>query len=371
MRVLVVSSLFEPLLSTVYTSRFVQTVIVCLLAVGPVWATVDTCAPCVFPCKRSEQETFTIRLRGGRPDPAYAYSSVVRDTLHLGNEIFQALRFHRRVADSCSDTVIIASHVSDVVLGRTLGKVPPLYVPIHPVPEYQVTRIPDRPTSFLEIGPWVGYAGADSSVVPRIGFNNAFGGIEALIAPFGSLLGEKLQLGIGGGALFEGGRMRIPLMAHLRYTFSTPSTQEAVAYVPGPCTFDCGRPQSALSLPQDAERISLPGPEVVDSTAALIRTTEVVLPTFAPYLFAETAYVFNGNFEGRGREPSVNADEYGQYMMSMGVGIPVIWRIHAQLAYRYARLNLRTPCESCNELFIVNTNSVHAVMLRLVLHWGW
>lgn len=355
----------------VTTARLAQAVILCLLATSNVYGAADTCAPCSFPCKRSEQETFTIRLRGGRPDPAHAYSSVVRDTLHLGNEIFQALRFQRRVADSCSDTVIIASHVSDVVLGRTLGKVPPLYVPIHPVPEYQVTRIPDRPTSFLEIGPWAGYAGADSSVVPRIGFNNAFGGIEALIAPFGSLLGEKLQLGIGGGAMFEGGRTRIPVMAHLRYTFSTPTTREAIRYVPGPCTFDCGRPQSAQLLPVDGERIPLPGPEVVDSTAALIRTTEVVLPTFAPYIFAEGAYVFNGNFEGRGPEPSVNVEEYGQYMMSLGVGIPVIWRIHAQLAYRYARLNLRTPCESCNELFIVNTNSVHAVMMRFVLHWGW
>lgn len=358
-------------LSIVTTSRLVQTVIVSLLAVCPVWATVDTCAPCVFPCKRSEQETFTIRLRGGRPDPSHAYSSVLRDTLHLGNEIFQALRFHRRLADSCNDTLIIASHVSDVVLGRTLGKVPPLYVPIHPVPEYQVTRMPDRQTSFLEIGPWAGYAGADSSVVPRIGFNNVFGGIEALIAPFGSLLGEKLQLGIGGGALFEGGRTRIPVMAQLRYTFSTPSTREAVTYVPGPCTFDCGRQQIPLLLPQDAERIPLPGPDVVDSTAALIRTTEVVMPTIAPYLFAEGGYVFNGNFEGRGPEPSVNAEDYGQYMISVGVGIPVIWRIHAQMAYRYSRLNLRTPCESCSDLFVVNTNSVHAVMVRFVLHWGW
>lgn len=331
----------------------------------------DTCAPCAFPCKRSDQETFTIRLRGGRPDPLDAYTSVIRDTTHLGTAIYQALRFRRQVGDTCLDTIIVTSHVSDVVLGRTLGKVPPLYVPIHPVPEYQVTRSPDRLTSFVEIGPWAGYAGADSSSEPRVGFDNVFGGIEALIAPFGSLLGEKLQLGLGGGALFEGGRLRIPVMAHLRYTFSTPSTREAVTYVPGPCTFDCGRQQSALKLPDDAERVPLPGPEIVDSTAALIRTTEIVLPTFAPYIFAEGAYVFNGNFEGRGREPSVNPEDYGQYMLSLGVGVPLIWRIHAQLAYRYARLNLRTPCESCSDLYLVNTNSIHAIMARFVLHWGW
>ena len=331
----------------------------------------DTCTPCDIPCKRSPQETFTIRLRGGKPDPLPAFTSVIRDTVRIGTTIVQALRFHRVDGDSCIDTSVIATDVASIVLGRTLGKVPPLYVPIDPVPEYQITRIPDRPTSFFEVGPWAGYAGADSSAEPRVGFNNVFYGAEALIAPFGSLLGEKLSLALGGGAMFEGGRMRVPLMGQLRYSFSTPTMREAVTYVPNACTFNCGEQRPAWVPPQGDDVVRLPGPEQVDSTAALLRMTEVVLPSRAPYVFLESAYVFNGNFEGRGREPSVNPEDYGQYLVGLGVGMPVIWRLHAQLAYRYARLNLRTPCENCNDLFTVNTNSIHAVMLRVMMHWGW
>jgi len=353
----------------VFRLLFVGVAMVLATAVGH--AESDTCKACRFPCKRSESETFTLRMRGGMLDPVHAFTSVTRDTMHIGSTIVQSLRLHWRDADSCRDTSIVCGDVSNIVLGRTLGKVPPLYVPIHPVPEYQITRVPDRPTSFFEIGPWAGYAGADSSAQPRIGFEQFMYGAEALIAPFGSLLGEKLSLAIGGGALLEAGRVRVPVSAQLRYTFATPSLQEAVTYVPNPCTFDCGQQGTALQLPQDPDMVRLPGPERVDSTAALLRTTEVVIPARAPYLFLEGAYVFNGNFEGRGPEPSVNPDDYGQYLFGLGVGIPVVWRLHAQLAYRYARLNLRTPCEECTDLFLVNTNSIHAVMLRFMLHWGW
>lgn len=334
-------------------------------------AGLDTCGACRFPCKRTDAETFTLRMRGGRVDPVHAFTSVVRDTMHVGSTVVQALRLYRHTGDTCLDTLVVCHDVANVVLGRTLGKVPPLYVPINPVPEFQITRIPSRPTSFFEVGAWAAYAGADSSAQPRIGFENIMYGAEALIAPFGSLLGEKLSLAVGGGGLLEAGRLRVPILAQLRYTFATPTMREAVHYVPGPCTFDCGQPHAALALPADPDMVRLPGPETVDSTAALLRTTEVVVPTHAPYLFVEGAYVFNGNFDGRGPEPSVNPDEYGQYLFGAGVGIPVVWRLHAQLAYRYARLNLRTPCENCNELFLVNTNSIHAVMLRVMLHWGW
>lgn len=37
-------------------------------------AQIDTCGPCAFPCKRSPEELFTIRLTGGRPDPVRTYT---------------------------------------------------------------------------------------------------------------------------------------------------------------------------------------------------------------------------------------------------------------------------------------------------------
>ena len=51
--------------------------------------------------------------------------------------------------------------------------------------------------------------------------------------------------------------------------------------------------------------------------------------------------------------------------------MPVIGNLHAQLAYRFQRLNLRTPCENCSDLFVLNTNVVHSVVLRVAYHLGW
>jgi hypothetical protein len=94
-------------------------------------------------------------------------------------------------------------------------------------------------------------------------------------------------------------------------------------------------------------------------------------PEHAPYIFVEGGPILNGPFEGAWARPSVNPEEYNQYQVGAGGGIPITSWLHAQLAYRYMRLNLRTPCESCTDVYQVNTNNVHAVMLRIMIAWGW
>jgi hypothetical protein len=349
----------------------VNVFIACLLVIASATAQIDTCSTCAFPCKRSPDEVFTVRLTGGRPDPSRAFSRVIRDTVWKGGEYLQAFRFTGLADGVCRDTTIVAGHVDNLVVGKTLGKVPPLYIPIAPVAEYQLLREPSLKNSFFEIGPWAGYVGSDSSSAPKIGIPDVTYGVEALYAPFGSMLGEKLALALGGGVFFEDGRMRLPVMGHLRYSFVTPSRKESIQYVPDACRFDCGVVAGGDTITPPEGSVRRDGPDSVDKSAILLRKTVIEYPEHAPYIFVEGGPIFNGPFEGAWARPSVNPEEYNQYQVGAGGGIPITSWLHAQLAYRYMRLNLRTPCESCTDVYQVNTNNVHAVMLRIMIAWGW
>lgn len=330
----------------------------------------DTCAPCVLPCARTAGETFTVRPTAGRADPAPSFGGITRDVTWVGGEAVQTVRLTWVDAGRCRDTMVQVDHIDHLILGRTLGKVPPYHVRVLPVAEYARTAEPTRPLSYAEVGPWAGYVGTDASVPPQVGINTVMFGAEALVAPFGDLLGDRLSLAVGAGAWSEGGRLRIPALAHLRYSFGSPSVRSVSRYIPGPCTFVCegARTDSAVA-PADAVR--RPGPDTVDPTAYLLHDREVIVPNHAPYLFVEGGPVVDGSFDGNGPRPSVNPDDYAQYTAGGGVGLPITTWLHGQLAYRYARLNLRTPCVDCGNVFQVNTNVIHAAVLRVMIHWGW
>jgi len=329
----------------------------------------DTCGTCTFPCARAANESFTLRLVGGRNDPGYGFTRIVRDTVRYGAELVQAYRLYYRDGGLCKDTLVTAVHLETVVLGLTLGKTPPLFVPVRPVAEYALYSEQRAKTSFVEVGGIVGYGGSDKSVEPRIGFADLYYGAEALVAPFGDLLGEKLALAVGGGVLLEGGRMRFPALGHLRYTFASTSRRQSARYVPDACRFTCVETLDTIAAPVGAVR--RPGPDSVDRAAILVHERIAERSEHAVYAFLEGGPVFNGSFDGAGPDPSINRDDYGQWVAGAGLGIPIASWLHTQLAYRYARLNLRTPCIDCGNVFQVNTNQVHAVLLRVSLHWGW
>ena len=332
----------------------------------------DTCAPCPIPCARSTDQAFTVRMTGGRLDPPQSFTSIQRDTLHIAGETVQAIRLFWHVDGECRDTLVQAHHVDALVMGRTLGKVPPLHVPILPVREYVRLEEPRTNSNWAELGVFAGYGGPDNSEErpTQIGFNSVYGGADAVVAPFGNLLGDHLSLGVGAGLTFEGGRMRIPVLGQLRWTFSSTETVTSVRFEPNACTFSCpGGVTDTVEVP--AGYVQRSGADSVDRSAALFRERVIVADDFAPYVFAEGGLVFNGPFEGAGARPSENPDDYGQYVLGVGAGMPVIGNLHAQLAYRFQRLNLRTPCENCSDLFVLNTNVVHSVVLRVAYHLGW
>lgn len=347
----------------------VRLFLVVLLSYTSTSAAIDTCGTCMFPCAPANDQTFTMRLAGGRTDPPFVFTHIVRDTIHFGREILQAYRLSYPDAAGCKDTVVLADHAASLVMGLTLGKTPPLHVPLLPVAEYVRTTEPHIAASWAELGAMLLYGGSDESAEPKIGFGSIAYGAEALVAPFGTMLGTNLSLALGGGALIEGGRLRFPVMGHLRYSFAGTTVRESARYMPDPCSFACGPMTDTIAAPKGAVR--KPGPDSVDRAAILVRETVAERDEHAPYLFVEGGPIFNGSFEGAGPDPSVNPDDYGQWLAGGGAGLPITTWLHAQLAYRYMRLNLRTPCVQCTEVYQVNTNAVHAVLLRVALHWGW
>lgn len=331
-----------------------------------------SCTPCAIPCARGADGYFTVRLKGGRQDPSQLFTSIRRDTLQLAGETVQAVRLFWSDSGNCRDTLIQANHVEALVMGLTLGKVPPLYVPVLPVREFVLMSEPKLRTSWAEIGGFAAYGGSDKSEErpEQIGFNSVYLGGDVVVAPFGSMLGDHLSLGLGAGLTFEGGRMRIPALGQLRWTFTSSEVRTGVRFEPDACTFSCvGVATDTAAVPDGY--VQRPGPDSVDRAALLLRERVIVRNTFAPYVFVEGGLIFNGPFEGSGARPSENPENYGQYLFGLGAGIPIVGNLHAQLAYRYMRLNLRTPCENCPNLFLLNTNVVHSVLLRIAYHIGW
>lgn len=329
---------------------------------------VDTCGSCVVPCAQHGDGTFSVRLTGGRVDPPHVFSHVIRDTVRVGRMLRQAYTFSWLSDTGCRDTVILAEHAETLVMGLTLGKTPPLYVPIRPIAEYDVNNEPRAPLNFVELAGMLAYGGRDTSQ-REVGFSSLYYGVEALVAPFGNLFGDRLALALGGGIFFERGRMRIPVMGHLRYSFTSTTVKEQARFIPAQCAFSCEPLSDTIAAPEGAVRRA--GPDTVDRAAILVHERVATRDAFAPYIFAEGGPIFNGPFEGAGPRPSLNPEDYGQWFAGAGAGIGITPWLHAQLAYRFTRLNVRTPCEFCTDVYQVNTNAAHAVLLRIALHWGW
>jgi hypothetical protein len=109
----------------------------------------------------------------------------------------------------------------------------------------------------------------------------------------------------------------------------------------------------------------------VDSASIVVREQSVTRAKCRPFAYAEGGPVMNGSFTGSGPTPSLNPQDYSQWTAGLGAGALLWDRVTIMLGYRYLRLNLRTPCIACGDKFVVNTNSIHSVVLRAGLHFGW
>jgi hypothetical protein len=327
----------------------------------------DDCHECSLPGARNQRDTLM--------DVNFRDQTILRNIIsarriiaNVFGEDRQSLRLKLWRNGRCVDTTVAIDQVTAFSIGNLGIGGQPLVVPVYPSREfYRNATIGDLPTSFLEITALAGYGGSDKSK-REIGFSSTYFGAEALVAPFGSFLGDKVSLALGGGLSFEGGRMRIPVQGHLRWTFmGAAHLESAQNFVPNACQFRL--PGDPVLTPPQGNFTETPSPGERDSTVYYIREKVVVADRFRPFLFIEGGPVFDGKFDGAGRNPSLNPDEYGEYFAGGGIGTPLFDWGTISLAYRYMRLNLRTPCPACEEKFVVNTNRVQSVLLKLGLHF--
>ena len=333
--------------------------------------TQNPCAPCALPCIRGANDTLMDAwLQDGRV--LHNVRSVRREFVEAFGTNEQAVRLFLSTKSGCRDTLLRVADVLHLEYGGLGALGAPRSVPVLPAREYFRTRSSEvkPPLNFIEITPIIGYGGSDTST-REVGFSSVYTGVEGLIAPFGSFFGQDLSLALGGGLFVEGGRMRFPVMGHLRWTFGgSPQTREVLEYQGGPCQFGCGDPEENMPSPGEGfvERISV---GAKDSSVIAVQDTEISSGTFRPFLFIEGGTTFDGNFEGSGSENAINKDDYGPYFYGAGIGTPIGSFLTLSLAYRRMQLHLLTPCETCPDKFVVNTNRAHTVLLKIGGRFTW
>jgi hypothetical protein len=134
-----------------------------------------------------------------------------------------------------------------------------------------------------------------------------------------------------------------------------------LTYIPGNCQFMA----PGDTAPDVPDVSMLPAIGATDSTVYCVESRHSVPQAFSPFVYGEAGFVLNGPFDGAGPLPSLNGADYGQYVAGAGIGLPIAGYVIASVGYRYLRLNNRTPCEACSGRFIVNTNTINAVIITL------
>jgi hypothetical protein len=243
----------------------------------------------------------------------------------------------------------------------------PLVLPVYPSRELWRTTSSVAPINFIEVTPFVGYGGSDTST-RKVGFPSIYEGVEVLAAPFGDMIGTNTVLAVGAELLMESSRVRIPAMAQLRYTFAGGEhLVDSAKYYPSNCALQCpGAPPTANPFPTYSET-QTGGRK--DSASFFVHEQVVAHSVLQPFIYGEAAYIFNAGFEGAGKDPSLNPEDYGQWFMGAGIGSPIFGHFTASIGYRYMRLNLRTPCEACQNKFIVNTDVSNALLAKIGLRF--
>lgn len=296
--------------------------------------------------------------------------SAKRTMMTLYGRAEEGLHLNYWSAGKCLDTIVPTKQISALSFGGLGLGGQSLELPVLPAREFfRNQNLVKPPQNFLEITGLFGYGGSDAST-RKIGFASTYFGAELLVAPFGAFLGEKTALALGGGLMSEAGRMRFPVMGHLRFTlFGGARVEDSVSYLPSPCKFHLSG-EAAMPAP-DRSFVEVPATDERDQTVAYFREKVVKTDDFRLFGFVEGGKIFDSSYDGYGKDPSLNPDEYSEYFAGLGLGMPLWNWATVSLGYRYMRLNLRTPCETCQDAYIVNTNSIHSVLLKFGLRFGW
>ena len=333
----------------------------------------NPCAPCELPCALSATDTLM--------DAWLSDGRVLRNVRSARREFHrafganeQAIRLFIATGSGCRDTVLRIVDLLRLEYGGIGALGAPRSIPVFPAREYFRSESNETkpPQNFVEITPIIGYGGSDTSA-REIGFSSVYIGVEGLISPFDSFLGEDFSLALGGGLFVEDGRMRFPVMGHLRWSFTgSPRAEEVWTYQPGPCQFGCNDNGSATvaTAPGEGyrERVSA-GRK--DSSVILVNDKQITAQTFRPFLFLEGGTMFDGSFEGSGTEDAINKDDHAPYFYGGGIGAPIGSFLTLSLGYRRMQLHLLTPCEACPDKYIVNTNRTHSILLKFGGRFTW
>ncbi|HVZ39457.1 MAG TPA: hypothetical protein VHI13_09280 [Candidatus Kapabacteria bacterium] len=277
----------------------------------------------------------------------------------------QAVHVWYDSAGACRDTVVAIAEPLALRRGGVGGSYEPVSIAVLPAREFYCGDPPAGEGMLLSVGAIGGYAGSDTSS-RAIGFRSVYGGARVLA---GLTVATDVRAALGLEALSEGGRLRIPLLAHVRwYPFGGTRTERYFRYAPSDCQF--GRPGDPPAAPQDPRCEAASGTGTrLDSSVYFVQDTRRVRRGFRPFLYGEAGLVLNGRFDGAGSTPSLNPSDYGQVLAGAGIGVPLFGPVVLSVGYRYMRLNLRTPCETCTGQFVVNTNRSHAVTASLAFEF--
>ncbi|MCE7934916.1 MAG: hypothetical protein DYG96_10025 [Chlorobi bacterium CHB2] len=352
-------------------ARYSSALFLCSLLAALVAAAqpADECRECPPPSPRSGGDMDVI-LRNHPPLRNCLSAKRVMLTAFGAEE--QGLLLRYRTATGCADTTVRLQDVESFSMASLGIGGQPLVIPVLPAREFfRETGLKEEGTGFFEITALGGYGGKDTSQ-REVGFNSIYVGGELLISIWE--LAKNLDFAVGGGVIAENGRTRFPVQGHVRWSLGKSSSlEDARDFLPGPCKFRLPGESPAPGPGEDYVETATAGSR--DSTVYLVREKRRASGGFTPFLFAEGGIIFSTGFDGAGRNPSVNPDEYGEYFVGAGLGLPIADFLTASLAYRYLRLNLRTPCPTCppdvtgnpDNFFIQNANTAHTVLLK----FGW
>lgn len=329
------------------------------------------CRECSLPGFRSGRDSLVkVRFRDLRTLDNCI--SVRRIIANLYGQETQALRLRFWRNGACADTTVAVEQVASLTVGGLGIGGQPLMIRVLPAREFYCNDDEaSPPTRFVEVTAIGGYGGSDTSG-RKVGFSSIYGGVEGLVAPFRSFPSDRVTLALGAGLLLERDRMRFPLLADLRWSFlGGMHVQSSQEFRPSECQFRTDEPP--IDVPAEG-CTELDNGGDHDSSVYYLRRKQTMVDRFRPFLYGEGGFILDGGYTGHGRTPSLNAGDYGEYLLGAGIGMPIFDVGTVSVGYRFLRLNLRTPCPTCVSdtdgeplYWITNTNLVHSLIVKL----GW
>ncbi|GAB5466221.1 MAG: hypothetical protein Kapaf2KO_16570 [Candidatus Kapaibacteriales bacterium] len=193
------------------------------------------------------------------------------------------------------------------------------------------------------------------------------------------MYGSNIRYGISAEALLENSRLRLPvgLEAKVYFLGGQEAVQKEDSFYPSPCQFgeegdDEISPNDDISNPSELFTHQKRNFSTHDKTVYFTQEEYIKTDPLRLAAYGEGGLIVDlfSEEDGAGADPSLNPDDWGQYYFGAGLSLELFEDFDISLGARYMRLNLRTPCEECDNLFIVNTNESISALLKLsyVLH---